>query len=164
LHDPEVLILDEPTDGLDPNQKHHVREMISGLSETKIVIISTHILEEVSAVCSRAIIIADGRVVLDGTPDSLEARSRYYRSVVIALDQSRRADLKTALTGLAEVAMVENDARGRLIVFPAQQDNQLLSVVNQLLQQGSWQVDMIYQQQGQLDEVFRAVTGGDTHG
>ena len=164
LHDPEVLILDEPTDGLDPNQKHHVREMISGLSETKIVIISTHILEEVSAVCSRAIIIADGRVVLDGTPDSLEARSRYYRSVVIALDQSRQADLKTALTGLAEVATVENDARGRLIVFPAQQDNQLLSVVNQLLQQGSWQVDMIYQQQGQLDEVFRAVTGGDTHG
>jgi ABC-2 type transport system ATP-binding protein len=163
LHDPDVLILDEPTDGLDPNQKHHVREMISGLSETKIVIISTHILEEVSAVCSRAIIIADGSVVLDGTPESLESRSRNYQSVVIALQPGQQADLGPELAGLPEVAAVETDSRGRLVVFPAAQDNQLLGAINSLLQEGSWQVEMIYQQQGQLDEVFRTVTGDDSH-
>ncbi len=87
IHDPKVLILDEPTDGLDPNQKHHVRELIKNLSKDKIVIISTHILEEVSAVCTRAIIIAHGRIVADGTPAELESRSPkgqledYFRSV-----------------------------------------------------------------------------------
>ena len=71
MHDPKVLILDEPTDGLDPNQKHHVRELIKNLARDKIVIISTHILEEVTAVCSRAIIIAQGKIVADGTPDEI---------------------------------------------------------------------------------------------
>lgn len=71
LHDPDVLILDEPTDGLDPNQKHEVRELIRSLSEDKLVIISTHILEEVDAVCSRAMIIAEGRLLVDGAPDAL---------------------------------------------------------------------------------------------
>ena len=75
LHDTQVLIMDEPTDGLDPNQKHEVRELIKGMAQYKIVIISTHILEEVDAVCSRAIIIARGRIVSDETPQSLLARS-----------------------------------------------------------------------------------------
>lgn len=75
LHDPKVLILDEPTDGLDPNQKHQVRQLIRNLARDKIVIVSTHILEEVSAVCTRAIIIANGRIVADGTPTELEARA-----------------------------------------------------------------------------------------
>lgn len=75
LHDPKVLILDEPTDGLDPNQKHQVRQLIRNLAQDKIVIVSTHILEEVSAVCTRAIIIANGRIVADGTPSELEARA-----------------------------------------------------------------------------------------
>jgi ABC-2 type transport system ATP-binding protein len=163
LHDPDVLILDEPTDGLDPNQKHHVREMISGLSETKIVIISTHILEEVSAVCSRAIIIAGGNVVLDGTPESLESRSRNYQSVVIVSQTSQQAELGSKLAALTEVEAVETDSHDRLVVFPAQRDNQLLAAINRFLQSGSWEIEMIYQQQGQLDEVFRAVTGGDSH-
>ena len=75
LHDPDILIMDEPTDGLDPNQKHIVREMIRDMARTKAIIVSTHILEEVDAVCDRAIIIAGGRVVADGTPDALRARS-----------------------------------------------------------------------------------------
>ena len=75
LHDPKVLILDEPTDGLDPNQKHDVRELIKGMAQDKIVVISTHILEEVDAVCTRAIIIANGRVVANETPQELIARS-----------------------------------------------------------------------------------------
>jgi ABC-2 type transport system ATP-binding protein len=74
VHDPEVLILDEPTDGLDPNQKHEVRELIRSMSEEKLIVISTHILEEVEAVCTRAIIIADGRLLVDDTPEALAAQ------------------------------------------------------------------------------------------
>ncbi len=75
LHDPQVLILDEPTDGLDPNQKHEVRSLINAMSKDKIIVISTHILEEVDAVCNRAIIIAGGRLLADDTPKALAARS-----------------------------------------------------------------------------------------
>jgi ABC-2 type transport system ATP-binding protein len=75
LHDPQVLILDEPTDGLDPNQKHQVRELINAMSKDKIIVISTHILEEVDAVCTRAIIIAHGKLLADETPKQLAARS-----------------------------------------------------------------------------------------
>lgn len=75
LHDPDVLILDEPTDGLDPNQKHEVRTLIKNMSKEKVIILSTHILEEVNAVCTRAIIIANGKIVADATPAALEAQS-----------------------------------------------------------------------------------------
>lgn len=79
LHDPPVLIMDEPTDGLDPNQKYIVRQMIKQMTTDKAIIISTHILEEVDAVCTRAIIIARGRIVANGTPDELKSRSRSGR-------------------------------------------------------------------------------------
>jgi ABC-2 type transport system ATP-binding protein len=75
IHDPQVLIMDEPTDGLDPNQKHEVRTLISNMSKDKIIVISTHMLEEVDAVCNRAIVIANGRIVADDTPKNLEAKS-----------------------------------------------------------------------------------------
>ena len=76
IHDPDVLILDEPTDGLDPNQKHEVRELINNMSEYKCIIVSTHILEEVEAVCSRAIIIAKGEILVDSTPEKLKEEYR----------------------------------------------------------------------------------------
>lgn len=75
IHDPPVLILDEPTDGLDPNQKHEVRALISEMAKDKVIVLSTHILEEVDAVCTRAIIISNGRLLFDGTPAELKARS-----------------------------------------------------------------------------------------
>lgn len=75
LHDPDVLVMDEPTDGLDPNQKHEVRTLIKAMARDKAIIISTHILEEVDAVCTRAIIIADGALLFDGTPGELRAQS-----------------------------------------------------------------------------------------
>ncbi|MDX1499153.1 MAG: ATP-binding cassette domain-containing protein [Woeseiaceae bacterium] len=89
LHDPDVLILDEPTDGLDPNQKHEVRELIRSMAADKLIVISTHILEEVGAVCTRAMIIADGRLLVDDTPDNLAARGdgsldRVFRDVTLA--------------------------------------------------------------------------------
>ena len=94
IHDPQVLILDEPTDGLDPNQKHEVRRLINELSKDKLVIVSTHILEEVHEVCTRAIIIADGRIVADETPTALEARSRYHHAVSLRFEKS--AELEAA--------------------------------------------------------------------
>ena len=74
IHDPQVLILDEPTDGLDPNQKHEVRQLINKMSKDKCIIVSTHILEEVEAVCSRTIIIARGRMLVDSTPAELKEK------------------------------------------------------------------------------------------
>jgi ABC-2 type transport system ATP-binding protein len=79
IHDPPVMILDEPTDGLDPNQKHEVRALINAISRDKIIVISTHILEEVDAVCTRAIIIAKGRIVADETPQQLKTRAESGR-------------------------------------------------------------------------------------
>ena len=79
IHDPDVLIMDEPTDGLDPNQKHEVRTLINNMAKDKIIVISTHILEEVEAVCNRAIIIANGRIVADDTPQTLQARASSNR-------------------------------------------------------------------------------------
>ena len=90
LHDPPVLILDEPTDGLDPNQKHEMRGIIAAMAPEKAIIISTHLLEEVEAVCSRAIIIARGRILLDGTPAELAARSRYHNAVRLGIAARRR--------------------------------------------------------------------------
>ena len=81
LHDPEVLVLDEPTDGLDPNQKHEVRELIRQMAPHKAIVISTHILEEVDAVCTRAIIIARGRVVVDAPPAELERKGQTLEQV-----------------------------------------------------------------------------------
>ena len=74
MHDPEVLILDEPTDGLDPNQKYEVRELIKNIASEKVIVISTHILEEVDAICTRAIIIANGKILADDTPDGLREK------------------------------------------------------------------------------------------
>src|SRR5690606_26496948 len=90
IHDPEVLILDEPTDGLDPNQKHEVRGLIKRLSSNKIIVISTHLLEEVEAVCNRAVIIARGKILADDTPRGLEKRSRFHNAASLQLsDQTK---------------------------------------------------------------------------
>src|SRR6202012_56664 len=112
IHDPQVLILDEPTDGLDPNQKHEVRRLINELSKDKLVIVSTHILEEVHEVCTRAIIIADGRIVADESPAALEARSRYHHAVSLRFD--RREEFLAAcreIPSLSEVVGVESNER-----------------------------------------------------
>jgi len=120
IHDPQVLILDEPTDGLDPNQKHEVRRLINDLGKDKLVIVSTHILEEVHEVCTRAIIIADGRIVADETPTALEARSRYHHAVSLRFEKPEQLDAaRREIAMLAEVAAVEFDARElRLTAVP----------------------------------------------
>ncbi len=154
LHDPQVLILDEPTDGLDPNQKHEVRALIQGMSKDKIIIISTHILEEVHAVCSRAIIISNGQVLADATPDALEARSRYHLAVSLV---SPEADaIAAALRGLTEVSEVEVDGN-QLTAFP-KAGKALFAPVSALLAEKSWPVEELQLERGRLDEVFRSIT------
>ena len=160
IHDPRVLILDEPTDGLDPNQKHQVREMIRGLAKDKIVIISTHILEEVTAVCTRAIIIARGQVVADCEPQALEQQSKYHNALTLVFEESVAAqdyqNLFAELEPVASVVALEGD--NQLTLFPRQKDQSMLLDVSQLVRDRKLPVTGISQEKGRLDEVFRAGT------
>ena len=157
LHDPRVLILDEPTDGLDPNQKHQVRKLIQSLAKDKIVIISTHILEEVSAVCTRAVVIAAGKVVADGTPMELESRSRYHQAVTLVAEGELD---RAALAALPGVAGVEDNAEGSLTLLAAP-GQVIFPQVNELIRQRGWQVKELDVERGRLDEVFRSLTRGE---
>jgi ABC-2 type transport system ATP-binding protein len=159
IHDPKVLILDEPTDGLDPNQKHEVRRLINELSKDKLVIVSTHILEEVHEVCTRAIIIADGRIVADATPGALEARSRYHHAVSLRFEKPETlAQARREIAALAEVAEVEADERElRLTAVPRAGKN-ALTPVTALIAKNDWDVPELHLESGRLDEVFRTLT------
>jgi len=158
LHDPKVLILDEPTDGLDPNQKHQVRKLIQSLAHDKIVIISTHILEEVSAVCTRAVVIGQGRLLADGTPLELESRSRYHQAVTLVADQALD---RQALAALPGVAGVEENAREHSLSVLAKPGEVILPQVNGLIAERGWKVSELNVERGRLDEVFRSLTRGE---
>ena len=156
LHDPKVLVLDEPTDGLDPNQKHEVRTLIQGLAKDKIVIVSTHILEEVHAVCTRAIIIANGRIVADATPDELEARSRYHHAVTVRADDLEA--LKAALTGVAGVDEVVIDNEDRVVTAFPRKGQAIFAAISRVIQDRKLSVSEVLLERGRLDEVFRTIT------
>ncbi len=158
LHDPEVLILDEPTDGLDPNQKHEVRELIKQMSGDKSIIISTHILEEVGAVCSRAIIIADGRIVSDGTPEELAAKSPRHNGVRIAVKDARDA-AKITLAAIPEVSGID-DVGDNGLFLRARNQEPIVAIVGAVLRENNIDVEEIHVEHGHLDDVFRAVTQG----
>ena len=155
LHDPEVLILDEPTDGLDPNQKHEVRELIHGMSDDKAIVVSTHILEEVEAVCSRAVIIAKGRIVADDTPEELLKKAPDHNAVII-----RAADLaavRAALSGVDGVDGIEDLDQARISVRPSS-DAPVVDAVSAALREKGVAVDEIHVERGRLDDVFRQIT------
>jgi ABC-2 type transport system ATP-binding protein len=163
LHDPDVLILDEPTDGLDPNQKHEVRTLIGDMSRDKAIIISTHILEEVDAVCTRAIVIAHGRVVADGTPAELEARSRWHNAVSVVLAASKVAAAREAIGKLPHVAAIE-EIEGEqnlvcVVAFP-RNGQPIIADISQLARKGEYGIEEIRVERGRLDEVFRSITTG----
>ena len=161
LHDPEVLILDEPTDGLDPNQKHEVRELINRMSRSKTIIISTHLLEEVDAVCNRAIIIARGQILADDTPRNLEARSRFHNAVTLKpADPSQLPLLRGEIDALPEVVETELDPKSeRLTVFFADRRFSL-KAIDELADNRGWELSELHLESGRLDEVFRTITGG----
>ena len=157
VHDPAALILDEPTDGLDPNQKHEVRGLISELARQRTLLLSTHILEEVEAVCTRAIIIAGGKIRADATPAQLLAKSRYHQAVSLRPTDSIAA--RAALDGMPGVSGFEHQEReGRLYVFP-QGQARLLDAVEERLRQRGVAFGDLRLEQGRLDEVFRRITG-----
>jgi len=156
MHNPKVLILDEPTDGLDPNQKHQVRELIKGLAKDKIVIISTHILEEVSAVCTRALIISQGQLVLDGKPDELERQSKYHHAICLQLADDH-GDAQEKLATIENIESVEALPDRTFMLFP--KDGQmLLPEVVRWLDEQTWEVENVHMEKGRLDDVFRQVT------
>jgi len=159
LHDPPVLILDEPTDGLDPNQKHEVRSLIAEMASKKSIIISTHILEEVDAVCSRAMIIADGRIVADGAPENLEKLSPYHNAVLI---DSQSKGIVNELQALQIVSSVEKIQGGRYRVYP--KDNKpIVSEIANLAQTRGWAPSRLSVESPRLDEVFRKITNPGSH-
>jgi ABC-2 type transport system ATP-binding protein len=161
LHDPEVLILDEPTDGLDPNQKHHVRTLLQEMAASKAIIISTHILEEVDALCTRAIVIAKGRIVSDAKPAELEARSSYHNAVVLRMPVGEARPARDVIGGVAGVARVEQSwADGdiaELIALPANGVD-ILDPVCRAVEGAGLGINEVFVERGRLDEVFRQLT------
>src|SRR5262249_48331062 len=107
VHDPEVLILDEPTDGLDPNQKHEVRSLIKRMGQEKAIIFSTHILEEVEAACTRALIIDQGKIVANGPPEELKAAAPLAGTLVVGIRNLSWAKLQTQLEPLTSLERAE---------------------------------------------------------
>jgi ABC-2 type transport system ATP-binding protein len=163
IHDPEVLILDEPTDGLDPNQKHEVRSLLRRLGTDKAIIFSTHILEEVEAACTRALIIDQGSIVAIGTPEELKAQSPSAGNVVLTVNGAEQQWLVSQLESLPAVSRCEllfaADSRITVRLTP---QGQLLPELIALAGRNSWNVENIQVDEGRLDDVFRAITLPDT--
>jgi ABC-2 type transport system ATP-binding protein len=169
VHDPEVLILDEPTDGLDPNQKHEVRTLIRHMGENKAIIFSTHILEEVEAACTRAIIIDRGAIVANGTPEELKGRSDRAGTVVMTVRSPSAAAVAEALGKLPVVSrwevLSEEPGRCAIRVYPekTRADGTFTAkVTNEMLER--WTIEQLRTEEGRLDDVFRALTRPDTAG
>lgn len=166
IHDPEYLILDEPTDGLDPNQKHEVRLMIRQMSADKAIILSTHILDEVDAVCTRAIIIAKGVIVADDTPDALRKKSALHGTLSVTVTGAEPGAILSCLQPVSGVKSAEviDDTPANLMVriFPENKDVAIADQVLSTLSQHNFKIKSILVEQGRLDEVFRTITGNPT--
>ena len=161
IHDPPVLILDEPTDGLDPNQKHEVRQLIKRMGEAKCIVLSTHILEEVDAVCSRAIIIANGAIVANGTPEELKAMSALHGAVTLSLQGVAENDavpFLSALPGVYHARALDTGGEFITIQVTPKPDEQIAHQVSAALRDKRGQVEEFRLEQGRLDEVFRTIT------
>ena len=165
LHDPQVLIMDEPTDGLDPNQKHQVRKLIAGMAKDKAIIVSTHILEEVEAVCSRAIIINRGRIVADGTAEDLMRRLPYHNTIALKVATARAEAIAKALSDFSAISKVERvgvaNGRVQLRAVPsvgAPIPAELASMIRTRL----IEAEEVQVERGNLDDVFRQITTSDT--
>ena len=169
VHDPEVLILDEPTDGLDPNQKHEIRSLIKQMGASKAIIFSTHILEEVEAACTRAIIIDRGRIVANGTPDELKARADNAGAVsmVLAGSTSEAINGKICLMDTVRKSEVlESQPPHTLVrVYPdksATDGFALAGALAELAVREGWKIEQLQTEEGKLDDVFRSITLPDT--
>lgn len=164
LHNPPVLILDEPTDGLDPNQKHQVRTLIQEMATDKAVVISTHILEEVEAVCTRAVIIARGKLLADGTPDDLLKRSPLHNALHIKTTNEAAAALIGDLKNVSGVGDVSEDATidGMTeIVVTSRSGAPIVADVAAMLHAKGHDIHDLKTEKGALDAIFRDITRRD---
>lgn len=164
IHDPSVLVLDEPTDGLDPNQKREIRNLIKNMGHEKAIILSTHILEEVEAVCSRVLIIDKGRKVFDGTPESLRAKSVKSGSIIVEIASKHFVDLKDKFNKVPDVVKAElmhednESSVCRLTVAQAADSTSVCHNVFELCRSEDWQPVELKVDHGRLDEVFHDLT------
>lgn len=164
IHDPEVLILDEPTDGLDPNQKDVVRNLIKEMGKTKAIIFSTHILEEVEACCTRAVIIDQGKVVADGTPDELKRRALRAGSVHVKITGPGAGSLAADLGKLGQASRIENAvSEGDSFsgtVYPKSKTaiGSLTTEIYELCRSRNLVLSELHEEPGRLDDMFRELT------
>lgn len=168
IHDPEILVLDEPTDGLDPNQKHEVRQLIRRMGEKKAIIFSTHILEEVEAVCSRAIIIDRGQIVANGTPQELKQRSDVAGAVslrVLGVGADAVKQKLGGINGASKAAIIKEEAGvvwARVYPSDKSKNGIFARAVAETVTQANWKFEELHTEEGRLDEVFRRITLPDT--
>ena len=158
LHDPQILIMDEPTDGLDPNQKHEVRELIKQMSKDKAILVSTHILEEVNAICHRAAIIAQGKMVFDGRPQDLQAMSLTHNAVRIRFSGDAPAIVKQRLGVIDDVSDIIYESETSSFMIVPQSGASIVSQIAHVARDEGWDIEEIFVATGQLDEVFRSIT------
>lgn len=165
LANPSLLVLDEPTDGLDPNQKHEMRQLIREMGKTKAIIVSTHILEEVEAICSRVIIINAGHIIFNGTPAALRGKSGTAGCVLLRfageLPPQAEAQL-AALPDAKSAQTTEYEGRACLRVTPADaaKSEALLAHIRHLCAERHWELAELFLEPGSLEEVFRRMTTG----
>jgi len=166
IHDPDVLVLDEPTDGLDPNQKHEVRGLIRRMGEKKAIIFSTHILEEVDAVCSRAIIIDRGKIVANGTPAELRQRSEWAGAVTLRVSGINANVLNQKLVQLPSVkrtSILKEDSASVTAPGISKSANVNGALARHIAEAAhGWHIEELHTEEGRLDEVFRSITMPDT--
>ncbi len=168
IHDPDVLVLDEPTDGLDPNQKHEVRELIRQMGRKKAIVFSTHILEEVDAACTRAMIIDRGQIVANGTPRELRRRSEIAGAVMLRVQGQTAAVVRDHLQRLPTVGKTSivkeeaGDTWARAYPRPNTRDGELEESLYELSVREHWKLLELKTEEGRLEEVFRGITLPDT--
>ena len=168
IHDPQVLVLDEPTDGLDPNQKHEVRGLIRRMGEKKAIVFSTHILEEVEAACTRAIIIDRGQIVANGTPAELKQRSEVAGAVLVRAEGVSGTVLGQKLSqvgGVRKMSVLKEESgrvTARAFPQPNCRNGELARAIYEAAVREGWKLEELHTEEGRLDEVFRSITMPDT--
>lgn len=164
VHDPAVLILDEPTEGLDPNQKREIRMLIRDLQKDKSIIISTHVLEEVEAMCSRAVIIDKGKIVLDDTPRALISLSETHQTLFVLIPSYQRERAQTVFNEMPQITTTdvkrESDEAYLFTLIPKERESVTADIVEALRRQDIKILDLFIEK-GRLEEVFYAFTSPD---
>ena len=161
IHDPDILILDEPTDGLDPNQKYEMRDLIKKISTNKAIVISTHILEEVEAVCSRTVIIANGQLLANETPDNLgkqfNKKNMFSLKVASKLNNTQIKDIKSSLN-YKKVTVKNLNITDTLILIEDEKENINLNKIMTQLKKYKLDINEANFVKPSLDDIFRKIT------